>query len=156
MKTREEVLVQAYKECLRDLYLNSEPPIDIKELIDSGFKDDENDPLRNKHFIDEETFTEIVEDTKWAYGIIDHLHDNLELIKSDLTNGPTVRTSKYEYTTLKPLKEEIGEEAYNKVMEYIDAISKFYRKDSDVSKFDFSLFLGASPSFKPKEKNNGN
>ena len=29
----------------------------IKELIDSGFKDDENDPLRNKHFIDEETFT---------------------------------------------------------------------------------------------------
>lgn len=156
MKTREEVLVQAYNECLRDLYLNSEPPVDIKELFDSGFKDDENDPLRNKHFIDEETFTEIVEDTKWAYGIIDHFHDNLELIKSDLTNGPTVRTSKYKYTALKPLKEEIGEEAYNKVMEYIDAIYNYYKKDSDVSKFDFTIFLGASPSFKPKEKNNGN
>lgn len=154
MKTREEVLVQAYEECLRDLYLNSEPPIDIKELIDSGFKDDENDPLRNKHFIDKETFTEIVEDTKYAYGIIDHFHDNLELIKSDLKNGPTVRTSKYEYTALKPLKEEIGEEAYNKVMEYIDAIYNYYRKDYDVSKFDFSIFLGASPSFKQKENGN--
>jgi hypothetical protein len=154
MKTREEVLVQAYEECLRDLYLNSEPPVDIKELMDSGFKDDENDPLRNKHFIDEETFTEIVEDTKWAYGIIDHFHDNLELIKNDLKNGPTIRKSKYEYRHLSPLKEEIGEEAYNKVIEYLDAISKFYRKDSDVSKFDFSIFLGASPSFKPKENGN--
>lgn len=154
MKTREEVLVQAYNECLRDLYLNSEPPIDIKELLDSGFKDDENDPLRNKHFIDEETFTEIVEDTKWAYGIIDHFHDNLELIKSNLKDGPTIRTSKYEYTALKPLKEEIGESAYNKVMEYIDAIYNYYKNDYDVSKFDFSIFLGASPSFKLKENGN--
>ena len=154
MKTREEVLVQAYNECLRDLYLNSEPPIDIKELLDSGFKDDENDPLRNKHFIDEETFNEIVEDTKWAYGIIDHFHDNLELIKSNLKDGPTIRSSKYQYTTLKPLKEEIGEEAYNKVMEYIDAIYNYYKNDYDVSKFDFSIFLGASPSFKPKENGN--
>ena len=154
MKTREEVLVQAYEECLRDLYLNSEPPVDIKELIDSGFKDDENDPLRNKHFIDEETFTEIVEDTKYAYGIIDHFHDDLELIKTDLENGPIIRESKYELRHLNPLKEEIGEEAYNKVMEYLDTISKFYKKDSDVSKFDFSIFLGASPSFKPKENGN--
>ena len=52
MKTREEVLVQAYDECLRDLYLNSEPPVDIKELIDSGFKDDENGPFL---FDDKET-----------------------------------------------------------------------------------------------------
>lgn len=154
MKTREEVLVQAYNECLRDLYLNSEPPIDIKELLDSGFKDDENDPLRNKHFIDEETFNEIVEDTKWAYGIIDHFHDNLELIKSNLKDGPTIRSSKYQYTTLKPLKEEIGEDAYNKVMEYIDAIYNYYKNDYDVSKFDFSIFLGASPSFKQKENGN--
>lgn len=154
MRTREEVLVQAYEECLRDLYLNSEPPIDIKELIDSGFKDDENDPLRNKHFIDEETFNEIVEDTKWAYGIIDHFHDNLELIKSNLKDGPTIRSSKYQYTTLKPLKEEIGEDAYNKVMEYIDAIYNYYKNDYDISKFDFSTFLGASPSFKQKENGN--
>ena len=33
LKTREEILVEAYNECLRELFLNSEPPIDIEEFF---------------------------------------------------------------------------------------------------------------------------
>ena len=143
LKTREEILVEAYNECLRELFLNSNPPIDIEELFKNGFKDDENDKLIYKHSIDEEDFDFILDDVMYAYGIKDDFHDNIEIIKNDLEKGAPMRgETKYDIKFLPPLKDKIGEEHYNIVMEYLNQIKSFYRVDSEVSSFRSAITWG--------------
>ena len=154
MKTREDVLKQAYDECLRELFLNSEPPIDIEELFKSGFKDDENDKLIYKHSINEEDFDFILDDAMYAYGIKDDFHDNIETIKNDFERGVPMRgETKYDLNFLPPLKEKIGEENYNIVMEYLNQIKSFYRVDTEVSSFR-SAITWSGPSIILKNESN--
>ena len=61
-KSRDELLIEAYDGCLRELYLNSEPSIDLNDLIEEGFVDDEKNPLRAKHLIEDEVMEDIIED----------------------------------------------------------------------------------------------
>lgn len=154
LKTREEVLVEAYNECLRELFLNSEPPIDIEELFKNGFKDDENDKLIYKHSINEEDFDFILEDVMYAYGIKDDFHDNIEIIKHDLEKGVPMRgETKYDINFLPPLKDKIGEEHYNIVMEYLNQIKSFYRVDSEVSGFRSAITWGGPTIILKNESN---
>lgn len=50
----------------------------------------------------------------------------------------------YEYFT--PLKNEIGEEVYNKVIEYITEAQNFYNRDMYYDAFLIESALGATPS----------
>ena len=152
MKTRKEVLEQAFDECIREMYLRSDPPVDINEIDFSTFKDDEKNPFRSQHLIDSDQFDEVLEDTMYAYGIRDDFHDSLELIKQDLEKGPQLRLSKYEYDQLDPLSEVIGKEAFDIVMKYLDTISIFYRTDYEVSQFKMSVCFGPSPDYKDGNK----
>lgn len=152
MKTRKEVLEQAFDECIREMYLRSDPPVDINEIDFSTFKDDEKNPFRSQHLIDSGQFDEVLEDTMYAYGIRDDFRDSLKLIKQDLEKGPQLRLSKYEYDQLDPLSEVIGEEAFDIVMKYLDTISIFYRTDYEVSQFKMSVCLGPSPDYKDGNK----
>ena len=151
-KSRDELLIEAYDGCLRELYLNSEPPIDLNDLIEEGFVDDEKNPLRAKHLIEDEVMEDIIEDFMYSYGIRDSFHDNLEIIKHDLEHGPFLRESKYSMIQLPSLKEEIGEEHYNTVMEYLDTMAKFYRHDREWTSFRTSIHLGASPNTIKKDE----
>ena len=150
MKTRKEVLEQAFDECIREMYLRSDPPVDINEIDFSTFKDDAKNPFRSQHLIDSDQFDEVLEDTMYAYGIRDDFHDNLELIKQELEKGPQLRLSKYDQ--LDPLSEVIGKEAFDVVMKYLDAISIFYRTDYEVSQFKMSVYFGPSPDQKDGNK----
>ena len=152
MKTRKEVLEQAFDECIREMYLRSDPPIDINEIDFNTFKDDEKNPFRSQHLIDSDQFDEVLEDTLYAYGIKDDFRDNLELIKQDLEKGPLMRLSKYEYDQLAPLSEVIGQESFDMVIKYLDTILKFYRTDHEVSQFRMSVCLGPSPDYKDGNK----
>jgi hypothetical protein len=152
LKNRDEILREAYDVCLRELYLNSEPSIDINDLIKEGFVDDEKNPLRERHLIEEDTEEEIIEDCMYSYGIRDSFHNDLEIIKTDLEQGPYTRESKYDIKQLPPLKDVIGEEHYSKVKEYLEAINKFYRHDHEYTSFRTSIYLGASPNVKRGDK----
>ena len=152
MKTRKEVLEQAFNECIQEMYLNADPPIDIVKLIESGFKDDEKNPIRSQHLIDEDVQEDILESAMYAYGIRDDFYDHLDMIKQDLLRGPTIRKSKYEYENLEPLEEVIGKDNCGIVMDYLKAISEYYRRDYEVSSFRFSVLFGPSPDIKQHEK----
>lgn len=151
MKTRQEMLEEAFDECIKEMYLNADPPVDIKELIDSGFKDDEKNPLRSKHLIDADIQEDILESTMYVYGIRDDFHNHLDLIKQDLLKGPNIRKSKYEYEQLEPLEEVIGKDNCGIVMDYLKTISEYYRRDHEASSFKFSVLFGPSPDIKQNE-----
>lgn len=148
MKTRQEVLEQAFDECIHEMYLNSDPPIDINTIDFTTFKDDEKNPFRSQHLIDSDQFDDILSDAMYAYGIRDDFHENLDSIKQDLIKGPQMRIAKDRYDKLSPLSEVIGQEAFDIVMKYLDTISKYYKTDYEVSQFKMSVCFGPSPDQK--------
>ena len=51
MLSRKEILEEAIHRCLKDMYLWSQPSINIDYLLKSGFKDDEKNPIYKKNYL---------------------------------------------------------------------------------------------------------
>lgn len=150
MKNRNDILCQALDECLYDMYKWSQPSIDLKELIDSGYTFTKEDKIYDRHYLSEENYKYIKDNYVYAYGMKDSWKDNFETLLSYLIEGglkdkwierdgdqPGYRG----YEKLPPLKDFIGEENTDKAISLIKECRDFYYHDREENNFGINLAL---------------
>ena len=152
MLTRNDVLGKAIHECLADMYRWAQPSIDIDKLIESGFKDSDENPLYKKHYLSQENFIYLRDIYKDAYGITDNWNDTFELLIDYLVKGGTEddykpatkdRPAYRDYKKVPALDTLIGKEATDKCLEHIKKCQNFYCGHSrEVNQFDMTMALG--------------
>lgn len=152
MLTRNDVLGKAIHECLADMYRWAQPSIDIDKLIESGFKDSEENPLYKRHYLSQDNFIYIRDSFKTAYGIIDDWNDTFETLINYLVKGgieddykPATkdRPAYRDYKKVPALDTLIGKEATDKCLEHIKKCQNFYCGHSrEVNQFDMTMALG--------------
>lgn len=152
MLTRNDVLGKAIHECLADMYRWAQPSIDIDKLIESGFKDSEENPLYKRHYLSQDNFIYIRDSFKIAYGIVDDWNDTFELLIDYLVKGgieddykPATkdRPAYRDYKKVPALDTLIGKEATDKCLEHIKKCQNFYCGHSrEVNQFDMTMALG--------------
>lgn len=152
MLTRNDVLGKAIHECLADMYRWAQPSIDIDKLIESGFKDSEENPLYKRHYLSQDNFIYIRDSFKIAYGIVDDWNDTFEILIDYLVKGgieddykPATkdRPAYRDYKKVPALDTLIGKEATNKCLEHIKKCQNFYCGHSrEVNQFDMTMALG--------------
>ena len=152
MLTRNDVLGKAIHECLADMYRWAQPSIDIDKLIESGFKDSDENPLYKRHYLSQDNFIYIRDSFKIAYGIVDDWNDTFELLIDYLVKGGTEddyrpatkdRPAYRDYKKVPALDTLIGKEATDKCLEHIKKCQNFYCGHSrEVNQFDMTMALG--------------
>lgn len=152
MLTRNDVLGKAIHECLADMYRWAQPSIDIDKLIESGFKDSEENPLYKRHYLSQDNFIYIRDSFKTAYGIVDDWNDTFETLINYLVEGgieddykPATkdRPAYRDYKKVPALDTLIGKEATDKCLEHIKKCQNFYCGHSrEVNQFDMTMALG--------------
>lgn len=162
MKTRSDILEQAFNECLKEMYKWAQPSIDLDKLIKEGYKDDDKNPLYTKHYLSTDNFNYIKDTYMYAYGINDTWDDTFETIYNQLENGgveddyipakegnPGYRS----YKKVDSLKNHLTTpEDFNTIIEYIKKIQNFFKHHSlETNKFNVSICLGCSPTSNKEE-----
>ena len=152
MLTRNDVLGKAIHECLADMYRWAQPSIDIDKLIESGFKDSDENPLYKRHYLSQDNFIYIRDSFKTAYGIVDDWNDTFETLIDYLVKGgieddyrPATkdRPAYRDYKKVPALDTLIGKEATDKCLEHIKKCQNFYCGHSrEVNQFDMTMALG--------------
>jgi hypothetical protein len=161
MITRRDILGQAFEECMNEMYKWSQPSIDLKALIASGYKDSEKEPLHDRHYLSQENFKIILEHYMWAYGIVDNWNDTFELIYKQLKEGgieddykPATedRPGYRDYKHVDPLAPHLKDpEDIQVVLEYIKKIQDFFRGHCrECNGFSQEVALSYSPSCNAK------
>jgi hypothetical protein len=155
--TREEIMNEAFERCLKEMYANSFPPVDfanLEKMAKEG-KDKPNDQLIMHYYLSMKEQDFIIDKYLEAYGIKNDFKDHCDVIKHYFEepikdkyierDGDNPGYRSYEHP--EPLKNVIGEEAYNKVIEYLEMAKNFYRFDREEQSFRFSVFnLGPNSS----------
>lgn len=152
MLTRNDVLGKAIHECLADMYRWAQPSIDIDKLIESGFKDSEENPLYKRHYLSQDNFIYIRDSFKTAYGIVDDWNDTFDIlinylveggIEDDYKSATKDRPAYRDYKKVPALDTLIGKEATDKCLEHIKKCQNFYCGHSrEVNQFDMTMALG--------------
>ena len=152
MLTRNDVLGKAIHECLADMYRWAQPSIDIDKLIESGFKDSDENPLYKRHYLSQDNFIYLRDIYKDAYGITDNWNDTFELLIDYLVKGgieddykPATkdRPAYRDYKKVPALDTLISKEATDKCLEHIKKCQNFYCGHSrEVNQFDMTMALG--------------
>jgi hypothetical protein len=153
MIERNDILGKAYIECLQEMYKWSQPSIDIKELIDNGFKDSSVCPLYSIHYLSSDNFEYIRDRFMEAYRITDDWDDTFDTIYRQLEQGGIERDyeSVERYKKVKALKSLLNEDDYKLVVEYLNKIQKFFKwHRREINQFRMSIAFGASPTTNAK------
>lgn len=144
-RTRRDIIAQIIKECLNELYLNSTPSIsldEIEELYKNGTYSEKN-PHYMHHYLSQEEQKDIIEHFKYIYNLSDQWNENISLIYDYLEKGGhkiVYKKHHKEYEDTPPLKELIGKEHADKVLELIQNCKDFYRGGVDESTFTFNVY----------------
>lgn len=160
--SRNEIISNAILDFTKDCYKHAQPSVtwdeflqQNREYIESG----EKGPRPYEfYYLPEKVFKELQEMYIDAYRIAPEFEDDCDTILQYLEKpvrhkwiekGTDLLSNHsgyrgFEYYT--PLKEEIGEEAYNKVVEYIKEASEFYNKNHYYNGFLMQTSLGPTPS----------
>lgn len=173
MIDRDIILKKAVDECMEEMYSKAQPSVNFKELIQkvkSGEVEDSRDnPVYDRHYLSMEEFEYIRNKYAEAYGLKSHWIPNIELLKNYLKEGGTkdkyipetmeengfVHPGYRSYEKVKPLKEQLkeyisDEETLNKIVDVIfntiGECKNFYSFDRELSDFNVSIALGASPT----------
>ena len=157
MINRNDVILKAMDECLEEMFKWAQPSISIKELIKSGFKDDEKNPLYTKHYLSSDNFSYIKDCYAYSYGIVDNWDDTFNLIYEQLEKGgieddykPATedRPGYRDYKKVDPLTKHLRTpEDFDTVIEYIKKIQDFFKGHCrELNSFSMSVCLGCSPS----------
>ncbi len=157
MKTREEILSQAVKECVTEMFKWAQPSVDLEELIAGKYKDDKENPLWKIHYLSENNFDYIRESYATAYGIVDEWDDTFETIYNQLEKGGIERDYKpaegdkpsYKgYKKVDPLKMHLHtSEDYDVVIEYIKKIQHFFKyHNRELTSYNMTVCFGVSPN----------
>lgn len=158
---REDVLNEAVHKCIKYMYKWSQPSIDIDELIASGYKDSQENPLYKRHYLSFDNFNYIRSICKEAYGIVDEWNDTFDTLINYLTKGgleddykPATkdRPGYRDYKDVPSLESRIGKENAEICLEHINKCKNFFKYHSrESNSFDFTVALGVATPNSNKE-----
>jgi hypothetical protein len=154
---KSKILDEAIESCIREMYRFSQPSADydkLKEYAKEHPEEEKEFPTFRRYYLSNEQFKYILHKYAKAYHLIPEWKNNIDTIISDFEEGSMKKEYKKdsygemvsEYVTTPPLRERIGNENTKKVLEMLDEISNFYKRDMDARYFYSSLSLGHSPS----------
>ena len=171
MKTREDILSQALNECIEEMFKWAQPSIDIKALLINNYIEDKEHPLYSIHYLSQENFEYIKNRYMKMYGIVDDWDDTFNCIYHQLEHGGTEdnyiprngdQPGYRDYKKVDPLIKHLkSPEDFKTIIEYIKKIQNFFKGHCrETNKFNFSIYMGCSPTTNVKEveeywKNNG-
>lgn len=153
--SRSDVLSKAAEECMRELYKHVQPKVEWEDFVKQNKEYKEGPKPYEFYYLPKKVFDEIVEMYQYAYKIPSSIKSHIvtltnyfnDPIRDKWIEGKTEDDpghSGYEHYT--PLKEVIGEDNFNKVLEYMQEALGFYRWDRDLDSFNMTVYLGASPN----------
>lgn len=150
MISRQQILEESVHKCLRDMYLWSQPSIDIDYLIKMGFKDNKKDPLYEQHYLSFDNFIYIKDCYIRAYRMKDDWNDDFELLINYLYKGgyKSIYTkdkdgySHRDYENVPSIYKYLDKEDADIVMSLIGECQNFYRVNKEATDFSFTISLG--------------
>lgn len=151
---RNDVLRDAVDKCLHELYSHVQPSVTWDDFVsqNKAYKEGEAKPYEF-YYLPKEVMKEIVDEYVRAYKIENELCRHLDVLITYFEH-PTkeqyyVDSEGYKYKRyidLPSLKSVIGEEVYQKVLEYIQEAKNFYDTNIELNSFNMSVYLGPSPN----------
>lgn len=153
---RKTIFSKAYDDCLEEMFNKAQPRASYKEYVKMYQRGmlGENDRVYEWHYLSHEEYTYILNKYDEAYRFTNEWLNSCEVIIKDFKEGhykdgyETDSNGCGHRTAIKvpPLKELIGEEAANTVIEDLENIMNFYRFDRESSEFHMAIALGPSPT----------
>ena len=152
--TKDEIFAEAVYRCYKEMYANAQPPVDYDELLTKA-KNGEEDPKHpyySQHYLSQKEYGYIIEKYVESYGLKDKFPDHCDAILRYFDDGSIDKYIKGKngfpghrgYEHLAPLKELIGEEHYNIVVERVKQAQGFYRFNRDETGFHWAM-MNCSP-----------
>ena len=161
---KDDIIMEAIERCKKEMYARAQPPANYDDII-KGYEEEqaagkEITRVYTRHYLSQQEFIYILNKYIKAYHLEEVFKKHCNIIIEDMQNGCTKNkyipdtTDKYgnynpgyrDYEPVPSLKEIIGEEAANKVIEFIENRRDFYRFDRDESFFKISISLSDSPT----------
>ena len=157
-----KILNEAIEACLKEMYRCSQPSADYDKLKEGAKEHPEEEkifPTFKRYYLSNEQFKYILNKYAKAYHLIPEWKNNIETIISDFKEGSKKQEYKKdsygemisEYVDTPPLNERIGQENTKKVLEMMDEIEQYHKRDMDAQKFSYAIRLGHSPYSNLKE-----
>lgn len=85
MKTRQDIIKQAYHECMTEMYAKAQPSVDYDKLLEdfrSGvIKDERNCPIYSRYYLSHQEFNYILNKYIDAYGMKNTWHPWLDTVR---------------------------------------------------------------------------
>lgn len=140
----------AISKCLEEMYAVAQPPADYNEILKlaKDKKEQKDTPFFQQHYLSEQEYTCIVNKYLDMLNIKSVWGDYTDIMIEYLKNGgykniyvsrdgdnPGYRS----YEDVEPIINQIGEEAANKVFEYMNLCKNFYKFNRDESAFRFTI-----------------
>lgn len=156
MVNRNDIITKAISECFIEMYKWAQPSINLEEYINNPelIKENNNDKFFDRYYLSSGNLKYIVENYIRAYHIGNNWKDNIDLLLNYITSKDSVKdtyiSGKDEspghrgYESITPLQYITND--YEKVISLINTCKKFYSRDPELEKFNFAVYLGASPS----------
>ena len=160
--SREDIICEAIMRCKREMYKRAQPSANYDELLKKykGTKE----KIYERYYLSNEECKYIVHKYLQAYGLIDKFKDHCDLLIDNMRNGTITDNyidEKYDenghripgyrdYKDVPSLKNIIGEENAQKVIDFIKDRKEFYKTDHESEKFQFTIYMGDSPSSSSK------
>lgn len=163
MDLKSKILDEAIESCLREMYRCSQPSADydkLKEYAKEYPEEEKVFPTFKRYYLSTEQFKYILNKYAKAYHLIPEWENNIETIKYDFETGSYKEEYKKdsygemvsEYVSTPPLYERIGGvENTKKVLEMLDEVEQYHKRDMDARYFSSTISLGHSPSSNLKE-----
>lgn len=162
MDLKSQILNEAIEACLCEMYRCSQPSADYDKLKEEAkeYPEEEKEfPTFKRYYLSTEQFKYILNKYAKAYHLIPEWKNNIETIISDFKEGSKKQEYKKdsygemisEYVDTPPLNERIGQENTKKVLEMMDEIEQYHKRDMDARYFSSAISLGHSPSFNLNE-----
>lgn len=156
--TREKVLLEAYQDCLREMYAKAQPSASYDEYIqkvENGLIDESKEgEIYKRHYLSQEEYIYIIEKYIDAYALNDKWSEHCDLISEFFNEVKWDKIESFdkiidEILSQKiqdaELRKKLSDEIFEKIIERIDTCRHFYRGNREESSFRFSIGLGCSP-----------
>lgn len=154
---KSKIMYEAIEACIKEMYKFSQPSADydkLKEYAKEHPEEEKEFPTFKRYYLSTEQFKYILNKYAKAYHLIPEWKNNIETIIFDFVTGSKKKEYKknsygemdIEYVPTPPLSERIGNENMKKVLEMLDEIEQYHKRDMDEQYFSFAISLGHSPT----------
>ena len=167
LNKRKDALKRAVHDCFREMYAKAQPSADWDKIIkefEKGIRP-ADEKVYEQHYLSQEEFEYIMDKYIKAYKIVDDWRSDVELVEDYLKNGgikdsrdkderydhnPPIKDQVYNYLSKSICSSDLAMEIACKVSEMVlNTVSdckNFYKTNSELSSFKFSVALGPSPT----------